>query len=67
MVERIYFFLFFDKAQIFTKMLNILNYHILQYITYPVLRMAGWTLYSLANTNGTIPCGSAAYSISINQ
>jgi len=22
---------------------------------YAVLRMAGWTLYSLANTNGTIP------------
>lgn len=29
-------------------------------ITYIVLRMAGWTLYSLANTNGTIPCGRAA-------
>jgi len=27
---------------------------------YAVLRMAGWTLYSFANTNGTIPCGSAA-------
>jgi len=28
--------------------------------TYPVLRISGCTLYSLANTNGTIPCGSAA-------
>lgn len=28
---------------------------------YPVLRIAGWTLYSLANTKGTIPWGNAAY------
>jgi len=30
-------------------------------ITYPVLKTAGWTLYSLAKTNGTIPWGRAAY------
>lgn len=29
-------------------------------ITYAVLKMAGWTLYSLAKTKGTIPCGRAA-------
>lgn len=29
--------------------------------TNPVLRMSGWTLYSLANTKGTIPWGRAAY------
>jgi hypothetical protein len=30
-------------------------------VTYTVLRIAGWTLYSFANTKGTIPCGRAAY------
>lgn len=29
-------------------------------LTYAVLRILGCTLYSFANTNGTIPCGSAA-------
>jgi len=28
--------------------------------THPVLRISGCTLYSLAKTNGTIPCGRAA-------
>jgi hypothetical protein len=32
-----------------------------------VLRMAGWTLYSLANTNGTIPWGRAAWKLSGNS
>jgi hypothetical protein len=30
-------------------------------MTYPVLKTAGWTLYSLAKTKGTIPWGKAAY------
>lgn len=29
--------------------------------THPVLRMSGCTLYSLAKTKGTIPCGRAAW------
>jgi hypothetical protein len=33
-------------------------------VTYAVLRIAGWTLYSFANTKGTIPCGRAAYQLS---
>lgn len=37
----------------------------LMMIAYIVLRMAGWTLYSFANTKGTIPCGRAACGIQL--
>jgi len=30
-------------------------------VAYPVLKISGCSPYSLANTNGTIPCGRAAW------
>jgi hypothetical protein len=34
--------------------------------TYAVLKIDGWTLYSLAKTKGTIPCGRAACHMQIS-